>query len=231
MKNRKIKKLFLIKVFLIFIISFPIVYWADYIFEYIKTKEATNVWSSNSKITFSKGTTTYYINRDNNIDIIWDYFKGYYYDSVLWFFRLDWSNDKTKNVRIVSAISNCNWSSWYKLDWYAYSKYYWYIDFAYNDNSSIFVCYSTWDNKLHWYAYSKHLWFQNFDGIWFKLAKDEEEIKDKNKFANDTNEVKDDNVWDVENNWVEDTGWGDKNAIKNKELKDTEYESIFWIIN
>jgi hypothetical protein len=192
------------------------VYSADTIWEYIKTQTSTSKGSNNSEITFSNKSTTYYINKDNNNSPIWDYLKWYYYDSKFWFFRLDWSDTKTKNTRIIWNTDKCSSGNWYKFWGFAYSKYVWYIKFDYN--SDIFVYYCENDNKLHWYWYSKHLWFQAFEWIWFKIGLIDTttpEIKDDGWFVNDWKTIKnDDTHWT--NNWSNENIWGwDRYEIEN----------------
>ena len=133
----------------------------------IGSQSATQLGSNSSQVSFSywvgAGSITNYVNKSTDSTIIGNYFSGYYYDRVLWFFQLDWSADKEQNVRIVDSTIKC--SSWYgyKLGWYAYSKYSGFMDFDYNND--IFVYYCEIDQKLHGYAYTKYNWFQNFEGI------------------------------------------------------------------
>ena len=119
---------------------------------------ATSSGSSNSQVWFSTGGaltgTTSYINKDNDSDIIGNYFKGYYYDTVLGFFELDWSLDASQNVRIVSSTDKCSSGYGYKVAGYAYSTVAGFIQFDYS--SDIYVYYCEVDKKLHGHAYSDH---------------------------------------------------------------------------
>lgn len=171
-----------------FLIALSLTVWvvfaATWVELFISKQSSLNRWSNNSLISFSTwSTTTHYINEGNNSTIIWNYLKGYYYDSVFWYFRLDWSSDKKENVRIVWTTSKC--TSWfgYKLWWKAkwvYSTAWldigadldsaWYIDF--DHNSSTFVYYCEVDKSLHWKWYSRWIWYQDFEWIWFEVVVD-----------------------------------------------------------
>jgi hypothetical protein len=137
---------------------------------------------------------TQYVNKENNSSIIGNYLKWYYYDSVYWFFKLDWSNDESKNVRIINSTDKCN-GYWYKLWWYAYSENFWFIDFSYDNNTFVYYCvweWSWWNWKLHWFAYMPNIWFQNFEWIEFDIKPEvttkAAEIQD-DSFVNDTTEI------------------------------------------
>lgn len=167
----KIKSIFLVKISFVIIFSFWVVYWASQV--NFTTQTSMWLWSNNSNISVSypNGDTqgiTSYVNNGDNSSIIWNYFTWYYYDSILWFFRLDWSSNEKQNVRITGSTSKCTSGYWYKLWWYAYSQYQWYIDFDYNDD--IFVYYCESDNVLHGYAYAQHIGFQNFEWIGFEIV-------------------------------------------------------------
>lgn len=152
--------------FSLIILSWVMVYASQSI--EITKQTSTWVWSNSSNITFSIDSYTWstkYINHNDDSEIIWNYFEWYYYDNYMWFFKLNWSADTTKNVKIISSTNKCVWGYWYKIWWYAYSNHYWLIDFDYNND--IFVYYCTIDNKLHWYAYLETIWFQNFE--WIKI--------------------------------------------------------------
>jgi hypothetical protein len=109
------------------------------------------------------------VNKWDNSSIIWNYFTGLYYDSVLWFFKTDWSNNASENVRIVDSTSKCPSGYWYKLWGFAKSEDFWFVDFDYNSN--IFVYYCVSDGSLHGFSYSLNNWFQNFEGISFEVQK------------------------------------------------------------
>lgn len=150
---------------------------------------ATNPWSNNSIIRFSHGEDTRYVNKWADSSVVGNYFSEYYYDSVLWFFRLDWSTNMQDNVRIIGPTTKCN--SWYgyKLWGFAKSDYYGFMDFDYNND--IFVYYCNFDKSLHWYAYTKHNWFQAFDGVGFEILpiKSFINISWTGIFVNDTTKV------------------------------------------
>ncbi len=198
-------------------------------------KELTNsvsswVWANSSVQEFSPGGSewtnfaTYYINNEDNSSIIWNYFKWYYYDSIYWFFKLDWNSiDKYQNVRIVNSTDKCSWY-WYKLGWYAYSENFWFVDFSYDDDNFVYYCVG--DKKLYWYAYLESIWFQNFEWIWFEIIPEiinQAETIESNTFVNDNTEI---------------TDWSNKNENKNNNdiiqwniqyIKDTDW-SVFYII-
>lgn len=142
------------------------------------SQSATSSGSNNSTVWFSTGGlsldgtasgTTSYINKNNDSDTIGNYLRGYYYDTQLGFFRLDWNlTDTTKNVRIISSTDKCGTGYGYKFGGYAYGEAGGYIKFDYNND--IFVYYCESDKKLHGYAYSEHTGFQNFEGLSFEVV-------------------------------------------------------------
>lgn len=174
MKRHKFKKLLkkynqVVFFSLLWIFTSSFVVFAADVFETISYQSASWTGSNNSIIHFSYfWEDTEYVNKWANISIIGNYFRGYYYDSILWYFKLDWSlDDPTKNVRIISSTTKCPSGYGYKLWWYAYSTYAGFMDFNYNNN--IFVYYCESDESLHGYAYSKYGWFQSFEGIQFEI--------------------------------------------------------------
>ena len=205
----------------------------------ISQQSSTNQGSNHSTISFSTGWITkftYYVNDWNNSTIIWNYLKWYYYDSVFWYFRLDWSTDKTKNVRIVWTTSKC-WSwVWYKLWGKAKGVYSiwgtdywsaWYIDFDYNSSTFVYYCES--DKKLHWKWYSRWIWYQDFEWIWFEILVDWNSTTAftwaTDIFLNDNTDV--DMIksftWSNSNAWIDKLLWERYNFDATK-------ESIFYII-
>lgn len=236
MKNKK-KKLpsfpLVISVFVFFLWVFYV--FADDIIFLIPTQVATSNWSSQSLIEFSKaGTTwweTYYADEWWNSTVIGNYFKWYYYDNNLWFFRLDWSSNPAENVSIISSTEKC-WNSYgYKLGWYAQSAWtsweiFGYMDFDYS--SDIYVYYCEWDKKLHGYAYTEYLGFQNFEWIWFEILPFSWALlwtTSSNLFVNDTTNINQKWVytWSDSNYWKSWIGWDIFN------IDDTK-ESIIYII-
>ncbi len=145
------------------------VFAEDVISEIIPSNTATSPWSNNSYIqTWAGNSQAQYINKGNNSTVIGNYFKGYYYDSVYGFFRLDEPTlQPSERVRVVSSTGKC--PSWYgyKLWWYAYSSVWGVIDFDYNNN--IFVYYCESDKKLHGYGYNENIGFQSFEWIGFEI--------------------------------------------------------------
>jgi hypothetical protein len=63
-----------------------------------------------------------YINKGENSSIIGNYFSGYYYDSMLGYFKVDQSPDQSENVRIVGSTGICPSDYGYKLGGYSYSE-------------------------------------------------------------------------------------------------------------
>jgi len=172
MKKQKIKESYekyrnktLATIFVFFV--FSTVTFAT-IFQFlINPTTSTTPWSFNSIVSFTwtiiDWKQWYYINDGENSAVIWNYFKWYYFDSLHWYFKLDWSSNKNENVRIVDSTNKCSNSYWYKLAWKAYSENAWYIDFNYNNDTYVYWCRS--DKKLHWFAYNKYTWYQNFDWV------------------------------------------------------------------
>ena len=171
------------------LIAFSLTLWAVFAATWVELliSQQSSTWtgsSNNAAISFSTWSTpTYYINKWNNSTIIWNYLQWYYYDSVFWYFRLDWSWDKKENVRIVWTTSKCWTGVWYKLWWKAKWVYStgtldgsseiesaWYIDF--DHNSSTFVYYCEEDKQLYWRWYSRWIWYQDFEWIWFEILAD-----------------------------------------------------------
>jgi hypothetical protein len=195
------------------------------IFYDIPYQIANNLGSNNSLIRFSHWDNTKYANKWADSSIIGNYFSGYYYDSVLWFFKLDWSSDEEDNIRIISSTTKC--SSWYgyKLWGYAKSNYYGFMDFDYNND--IFVYYCEFDKSLHGYAYTKYNWFQRFDWIRFEILWKNSSINVfwTGVFVNDTTKI------GVENYYT----WSDSESLHNSlwwnifNFDDTK-DSLFYII-
>jgi len=222
--RQKYKKIFLIIGFLLF--SWVItVFWNDILYS-IWYQIATQWGSSNSLIRFSHGSSTDYINKSTDSTVIGNYFTWYYYDSVLWFFKLDWSEDIQKNVRIISSTTKCpSWEYGYKFWWYAHSQYYGFMDFDYSDD--IFVYYCENDKKLHGYAYTKYNWFQNFEGIGFEILPSNSiiNISWTGLFVNDTIQIGQESTY----TWTNSTAWYNSLWGNIFNFDDTK-ESLFYII-
>ena len=229
MKKNKILQIFTIKAqaFLLFcfFVWIASAVWGDVMSQIIPTQSASSLWSNNSIIQFTSSDARY-MNKWNNSTIIWNYFEWYYYDSMFWFFRLDWTNNPTQRVSIVWATAACVTSYGYKLGWYAYSPDFWFMDFDYNND--IFVYYCVWDKELRGYGYSKTLWFQNFEWIWFEIiptVRTDAENTSTWIFVNDTTNIESIQIypWST-SNFDYNSIWWDINEF------DTTKESIFYII-
>jgi hypothetical protein len=114
----------------------------------------------------ASGETSYY-NHDSDATIVGNSLRGYYYDSQLGFFQLNWSSNPNRNVRFVASTSKCSTGYGYRMDGYAYGKYGGLIDFGYSSDISVYYCES--DGKLHGHAYSESTGFQSFEGIEFNI--------------------------------------------------------------
>ena len=189
--------------------------------------------SSNSVIITSSGfgvdpdnKKTLYYNLWDNSSAIWNYFAGYYHDTVLGFFILNWSPLSSNNVKITGGTNLCSSGYGYKLWGYAYSKTVGFINFAYN--SSIYVYYCVSDGKLHGFAYNKYSWFQNFEGIAFNLFPTISNTSTTNSnwlFVNDVTKLTTPTAYTWANsNTKSGVIWGD-----NASLDDTQ-EQQFYII-
>ncbi len=215
-----------------FAVFISIVYAGDSVVEVFTSQSATASGSNNSIISVDSNLS--YINKWDNSSVIGNYFKGYYYDSILGYFQTDWSSNPLENVRVRSSTSACGTAYGYKLWWYAYSTAFWFVDFDYN--SSVFVYYCVDDASLHWYAYNETLGFQNFEGISFDIrvsaALDPVVPTGTGVFVNDnTNIIESIPPSSPGNNG----GWSnsnfDGNSIQNDIIKfESQKESLFYII-
>lgn len=226
MKLQKIKKFLMNNLYILWS-SFFIVwtaFWA-YTTYLISSQYSTNLWSYGNVVSFTWATWNewYYVNNKDNSSIIWNYFKWYYYDSVYWYFKLDWSTDSSENVKIVWSTTACSTGYGYKLWWKAYSEMSGYIDFNYNSNTFVYYCLDDW--KLHWKAYWQYIWYQDFEWIDISLVVDVvslvEKVSNTDIFQNDTTNV--DNTNSLTPEELQSLWW---NIIQFDERK----ESIFYII-
>lgn len=229
-KKGKRERRKLIKFSLIFLgLSVFLYVFANDIMTLISRQSATTLGSNNAQVTFSYTGwgETYYVEKGGNSTIIGNYLKGYYYDSMMWFFQLDWSSNTSKNVSIIDSTSMCSSSYGYKLGWYARNPYYGFIDFDYDTNTFVYYC--EWDKKLHWYGYNKYVWFQSFEGIGFELYPWTGALlgtTSSDLFVNDTTTINQKNVSSGSNSNYSNSGiWGD---IFN--IDDTK-ESVIYIIH
>lgn len=235
-KKQKIKNflkhhlsLFLFSIF--FSGFFVWVIFASVVFSETAISPQTSVWtwSYNSEIEIKEEWASfswaYYVNKWNDSAVIWNYFRWYYYDSVFWFFKLDWSSNPSNNVRVYGSTNKCSTWYWYKLAWKAESKYVWFIDFAYNSNAFVYYCLD--DNKLYGKAYWKNIWYQNFEWISLELIADVETLVEEvnsDIFINDDTSINEINPWWAWSNaWNNSLGWDIFHVDDSK-------ESIFYII-
>lgn len=216
----------------IWIAIFTYVFAAD-ISYLIPTQNATWFGSNNSQIGVSVvlgGTIdggTYYIEKWWNSSAIWNYLTGYYFDSGMWFFLLNWSSNPSKNVSFIWSTSKCPNSYGYQLWWYAYNPYFGFMQFDYS--SDIFVYYCEGDKKLHGFGYNPYVGFQNFEWIQFEIFPWSGWLlgtTNSDLFVNDTSNINIDSsyTWSDSNyskDWI---GWETFN------IDDTK-ESVIYIIH
>lgn len=173
LRNIRTLRIFQAIILAFFLCGILISYAIDVVDTNLSPQSATSSGSNNSKIWFSTGGslsgTTSYINKNNDSDTIGNYLKGYYYDTVLGFFKLDWnSTDTTQNVSILSSTDKCVSGYGYKFWGYAASDTAGYIQFNHDANNFVYYCES--DKKLHGWAYSEQIGFQSFEGISFEIV-------------------------------------------------------------
>lgn len=172
------RKIFNTLILFILLLGVFVVYWANDEQMCLNPNISTSSWSNWSIISFPQETVSiswnlyysgYYVNKDNDSTIIWNYLKWYYYDDIYWFFKLDWDDTWNDNVKIIASTTKCQDWYWYKFSWFAAWidtwnwRDIWFIDFDYSNDIYVYYCEN--DKKLHWYAYSDDLWFQNFEWI------------------------------------------------------------------
>ncbi len=232
MKKNKIKKFIKLHMVL-FLISFFMVWTVLGSFtSYVITSQYSDLtWSNGSNISFTWSTWKewYYVNNRDNSAIIWNYFTWFYYDSLFWFFKLDWSPNEYDNVRIIDSTNKCSTWYWYKLWWKAYSEISWYIDFAYDDDTFVYYCLDT--GELHGKAYWKYIWYQNFEWIELTIIKEVEDLTvtatATGVFINDVTTVNKSRALEPD---LIPTYWWEINIWWNIYQIDTTKESIFYII-
>ncbi len=145
--------------------------FADGIAHTFQQQSASNPGSNGSIVSIqiwgSPSAGLYYINKGDNSSVVGNYFRGYYYDSILGYFQVDALSHGNENVRVVWSTDRCsNWYG-YKLWGYAYSEHFGFVDFDYNEDIYVYYCMA--DTSLHGYAYSDHVGFQNFEWISFPI--------------------------------------------------------------
>lgn len=191
-----------------------IAYAFDSVSSTITYQISTGTGSNNSKISTLTGAVSY-INKGDDSSISGNYFSGYYYDSVNWFYRFNWdsSNPDENNVHVAGLTDACgNGSIGYKLEGFSRGDAGGYMNFSYDNN--IFVYYCTNDARLHGFAYNINEGFQNFTGIAFDINASTTNIPIVPTIVNDQNFV---------NNFSRIL---DPNAVSN----DAEKISVFYII-
>ncbi len=167
------------------------VFWALYTESEILPDDAELRWSSYSLISFTWTVNRewFYVNKDNDSTIIWNYFKWYYYDSTFWFFKLDWSSNSEENVRVVWSTDKCSWYG-YRLGGKAKWTYAWFINFWYDSNTYVYYCLDDW--MLHWTAYGEYVWYQDFEWISLEIVPTVEDLIEKvsdDVFVNDDTSI------------------------------------------
>ena len=208
------------------------VYAVDVVSEIFTSQTSSWLGSNNSQIQVNNNIS--YVNKGNNSSIIGNYFTGYYYDTILWFFKMDWSEDQSQNVRIISSTSACPVGYGYKFWGYAYSNTFGFIDFDYNSN--VFVYYCMQDKKMRGYAYSTSLGFQNFSWISFDIetvGTNSGSVSGTWFFTNDTSNIQEvttpvNQVWP---NWQTVNSNFSANTIQTDTIEfEAQKESLFYII-
>lgn len=86
----------------------------------VPPQKAAGVGSNHSKLSIPSTALTYIDKNDDSL-LPGDYFTGRYYDSALGYFRMDWSADVSRNVKVVAPLSSsqrtalCNGLQGYRL--------------------------------------------------------------------------------------------------------------------
>lgn len=213
-------------------VFFNYVYSADTVSVVFTSQSSSSLGSNNSRI--SVDSNLEYVNKWDNSSVVGNYFRGDYYDSVLWFFKTDWSWNEAENIRVVGSTWRCSSSYGYKLGWYAYSKTVWFIDFDFNNDTYVYYCDE--DKSLHGHAYNGFTWFQSFEGIAFEIEsvveQQAETPDDDGTFVNSDTNITDQIESDL-------PGWNPNqnnsnftiNTIQNDTIEfDSRLESLFYII-
>ena len=186
LQKRNIRKYLAFSWFLFFILLYSPAWSSDVVSSSFTSQSAEALWSSNSLISVDENLK--YVNKGNNSSVVGNYFTGYYYDSMLGYFLTDWSSSENQNVRVIGSTNACGNSYGYKLWGYAYSEYYGFVDFDYNDSTFVYYCIDDWE--LYGYAYNSDLGFQNFEGVNFEIQTSPSTIAEEpswnNAFVNDT---------------------------------------------
>lgn len=137
------------------------------IISYVSDQSSTWKWSYNHPTRIIGDDNVSFNNKDNDSNIIGDYFSWKYYDPMFGFFDLNKSS--SSQVRVASTDSDCSTThNWYLLEGYSYNEDFWFVDF-----SGVKLCTpkdSDTDNTqtntyLTGFAYSENIGYQNFSGI------------------------------------------------------------------
>jgi hypothetical protein len=83
-----------------------IAYGLDRVENTLPTATATGQGSTGNTLSVFSGAIQY-INTNNDSTTVGNSLSGSYYDSVFGSFRLNWSTDKTRNVRIGRPTARC----------------------------------------------------------------------------------------------------------------------------
>lgn len=169
------------------VISCSYAYAANNVITNIELDSSTSSWwLSTQYVQFFSGAyawilapnwikyTSYYIDKDTDSTIEWDFLSWYYWDNQYWFFQLDWSADITKNVRVIWSTNRCGTSYGFILWWYAKSigdptnleQVAWFMNFHYDDDHYVYFC--KWDGKIYWEIYNEDFWVKSF-WLWLQF--------------------------------------------------------------
>jgi hypothetical protein len=91
-----------------------IAYALDIVESTLPAATATGLGSTGNTLSIFTGAVQY-INTDNDSTTVGNSFSGSYYDSTHGSFKLNWSTDKTQNVRIGQPTSRCITGYGYQL--------------------------------------------------------------------------------------------------------------------
>lgn len=230
--NSYLKKTLAFTSFVFFIIFSIVEVFANDTLAHVFTSQlSSGLWSNNSRV--SVDANLEYINKWNNSSIIWNYFEWLYYDDIFWYFAVDYLPNPNENVRVIGSTSVCSSWYWYKLWGYAYSEYFWFIDFDYNSDIYVYYCLS--DSSLHWYAYSETLGFQNFEGITFPIETQSDVIVEEptstGAFVNEETNILDVNISPQGADADSENSNFTTNTIQNDIYEfEVDRESLFYII-
>jgi hypothetical protein len=104
-----------------------------------------------------------YVNTDNDSTTVGNSFSGTYYDSVYGSFRLNWSNDQTRNGRIGRPTNKCLTGYGYELTGSAQSSLGGLVSLAPSSVNFVYFCEDT--GLLYGFGYGAGIGWQNFNGL------------------------------------------------------------------